>query len=153
MQALGIHAPGRFAVRCAIRVLKAAPMMSAVAVARPIYPSSYALAVATATVSKMTAKSAQHDPIQLLNKYDVHGGKQALVNTLAGTLNSGTLYPPPNASDLIEELQNYEVRTSEARSYSYAVFKTGAHEDEATALALSLWSCQNWGMSSDRIMW
>jgi hypothetical protein len=88
-----------------------------------------------------------------INAYEVRIGKQQLVSTLVGTLNSGTLHLPPNASDLIEELQNYEVRTSEAGRDSYGVFKTGAHDDESTALALSLWSCQNWGMSSDRLVW
>jgi hypothetical protein len=44
------------------------------------------------------------------------------------------------------------VRTSEAGRDSYGAFKTGAHDDEATALTLSLY-CQNWGMSSDRSMW
>jgi len=88
-----------------------------------------------------------------INEYDVHGGKQALVSTLVGTLNSGTLHLPPDASDLVEELQNYEVHTSDAGRDSFGVFKTGAHDDEATALALSLWSCQNWGMRSDHVFW
>jgi len=80
-----------------------------------------------------------------INQYDVHIGKQELVSTLVGTLNSGTLHLPPDASDLVEELQNYEVRTSEAGRDRYGVFKTGAHDDEATALALSLWSCKGVG--------
>lgn len=88
-----------------------------------------------------------------INEYDVHVGKQALVSTLVGTLNSGTLHLPPDASDLVEELQNYEVHTSDAGRDSFGVFKTGAHDDEATALALSLWSCQNWGMRSDHVFW
>jgi len=75
------------------------------------------------------------------------------VRTLEGTLNSGTLHLPPDASDLVAELQNYEVRTSEAGRDSYGVFKTGAHDDEAPALALSLWSCQAWGTRSDRFVW
>ena len=87
------------------------------------------------------------------DKYDVHIGKQALVSMLVGALNSGTVHLPPGASDLVEELQTYEVRTSDAGRDSYGAFKTGAHDDEATALALSLWSCQNWGMHSDRILW
>lgn len=77
-----------------------------------------------------------------INQYDVHIGKQELVSTLVGTLNSGTLHLPSDASDLVEELQNYEVRTSEAGRDSYGVFKTSAHDDEATARALSLWSRQ-----------
>jgi hypothetical protein len=77
-----------------------------------------------------------------INQYDVHIGKQDLVSTLAGTLNSGTLHLQSDASDLVEEVQNYEVRTSEAGRDSYGVFKTGAHDDEVTALALSLWSRQ-----------
>ena len=83
----------------------------------------------------------------------MHVGKQELASTLEGTLNSGTLHLPPDASDLVEELQNYEVRTSKAGRDSYGVFKTGAHDDEAPALALSLWSCQDWGTRSDRFVW
>jgi hypothetical protein len=45
-----------------------------------------------------------------INAYEVRVGK--LVSTLIGTLNSGTLHLPPNTSDLIEEVQNYEVRIS-----------------------------------------
>ena len=87
------------------------------------------------------------------DRYDVHIGKQALVSMLVAALNSGTLHLPHGASDLVEELQTYEVRTSDAGRDSYGAFKTGAHDDEATALALSLWSCQNWGMHSDKVMW
>jgi hypothetical protein len=62
------------------------------------------------------------------------------------------LHLPPDASDLVEELQNYELRTSAAGRDSYNA-KTGTHDDEVVALALSLWSCQDWGMYSDRILW
>jgi hypothetical protein len=41
-----------------MRVLKAVPITSAVAVAKPMYPSSYVLEVDTVMVSKMAAKGA-----------------------------------------------------------------------------------------------
>ena len=41
-----------------MRVLKAVPITSAVAVAKPMYPSSYVLEVATVIVSKMAANGA-----------------------------------------------------------------------------------------------
>jgi hypothetical protein len=87
-----------------------------------------------------------------INEYEAHVGKYQLVSTLVGALNSGTLHLPPDASDLVEELQNYEVRTSDAGRDSYNA-KTGAHDDEVVALALSLWSCQNWGMRSEHLFW
>jgi hypothetical protein len=67
----------------------------------------------------------------------VHVGKQELVRTLEGTLNSGTLHLPPDASDLVAELQNYEVRTSEAGRDSY-----GALKRVLTTTKLPHWRCR-----------
>ena len=58
-----------------------------------------------------------------MDDYDVHIGKQALLSPLVGALNSGTLHVPPDATDLVEEPQNYEVRTSETGRDSFGVFK------------------------------
>ena len=69
-------------------------------------------------------------------------GKPLLVSRLQVLLQSGRIHLPQTqeAGALVDELLNYEIRVSEDSAATFGAFKTGTHDDLATALGLACWS-------------
>lgn len=65
-------------------------------------------------------------------------GKAYLVSRLQALLQGGRVHLPKNAESeaLARELMAYEIRVTEDGSDRYGAFRTGAHDDLVTALAL-----------------
>ena len=68
-------------------------------------------------------------------------GKALLVSRLQVLLQSSLIHLPKTAEAqaLIDELLTYEIRVSDAGHASFGAFKTGSHDDLATALGLAVW--------------
>lgn len=68
-------------------------------------------------------------------------GKALLVSRLQVLLQSGRIHLPKTreAEVLIEELLNYEIRVTDNANPVFGAFKTGTHDDLATALGLACW--------------
>jgi len=67
-------------------------------------------------------------------------GKAYLVSRMQSLLQTGRLQLPQTeaAKQLIEEMQDYEIRVSDAGRLTAGAFKSGTHDDLATALALAV---------------
>lgn len=77
------------------------------------------------------------------DKYDHRTGslgKAFLVSRLQSLLQSGRVHAPdtPEVVATLGELKVYEIRVSPEGTDQYGAFKTGAHDDLATALGLSV---------------
>ncbi|MBM3189373.1 MAG: hypothetical protein FJZ90_11705 [Chloroflexi bacterium] len=72
---------------------------------------------------------------------NLHLGKALLVSRLQVLLQSGRIHLPQTAEAgaLVDELLNYEIKVSEDAQASFGAFKTGTHDDLATALGLACW--------------
>ena len=69
-------------------------------------------------------------------------GKGLLVSRLQVLASCNRLHldkKMPETQALLDEIKNYEIRTSDAGHTSFGAFKTGAHDDLVTALALACW--------------
>lgn len=68
-------------------------------------------------------------------------GKPLMVSRLQVLLQTGRIHLPKTqeAGALVDELLNYEIRVTEDGADSYGAFKTGSHDDLATALGLACW--------------
>jgi len=73
--------------------------------------------------------------------YDLRLGKSLLVSRLQVLLQSGRIHLPrtAEASILVDELLNYEIKVSNDANTQFGAFKTGTHDDLATALGLACW--------------
>ena len=69
-------------------------------------------------------------------------GKALLVSRLQVLLQCGRIHLPrmAEASALVDELLNYEIRVSDSANAQFGAFKTGQHDDLATALGLACWA-------------
>lgn len=67
-------------------------------------------------------------------------GKAFLVSRLQSLLQSGRVHAPetPEVMAMLDELRVYEVKISQDGKDQYGAFKTGAHDDLATCLGLSV---------------
>jgi hypothetical protein len=68
-------------------------------------------------------------------------GKEYLVSRLQALLQTGRVRLPAGeeSETLVEELLNYEIRiTEDSRRFTAGAFKTGTHDDLATALGLAV---------------
>lgn len=67
-------------------------------------------------------------------------GKAFLVSRLQSLLQSGRVHAPNTAEVLatLDELRVYEIKVSQSGTDQYGAFKTGAHDDLATCLGLSV---------------
>lgn len=67
-------------------------------------------------------------------------GKAFLVSRLQSLLQSGRIHAPETAEVLamLDELRIYEIKVSQSGTDQYGAFKTGAHDDLATCLGLSV---------------
>jgi len=72
---------------------------------------------------------------------DLRLGKALLVSRLQVLLQSERIHLPqtPEAGALVDELLNYEIKVSEDAQASFGAFRTGSHDDLATALGLACW--------------
>lgn len=72
---------------------------------------------------------------------DLRLGKALLVSRLQVLLQSGRIHLPqtPEAQALVDELLNYEIRVNDNAHAQFGAFKTGTHDDLATALGLACW--------------
>ncbi len=68
-------------------------------------------------------------------------GKALLVSRLQVLLQSGRIHLPKTSESeaLIQELLNYEIRVTDSANPVFGAFKTGTHDDLATALGLAVW--------------
>jgi len=73
--------------------------------------------------------------------YDLRLGKSLLVSRLQVLLQSGRIHLPrtAEASTLVDELLNYEIKVGGDANAQFGAFKTGTHDDLATALGLACW--------------
>lgn len=72
---------------------------------------------------------------------ELHLAKALLVSRLQVLLQQRRIHLPdtPESRALTEELLNYEIRVTENANLQAGVFKTGKHDDLATALGLACW--------------
>jgi len=72
---------------------------------------------------------------------DLRLGKALMVSRLQVLLQSARIHLPQTteARALVDELLNYEIRVSEDAHAQFGAFKTGTHDDLATALGLACW--------------
>jgi len=72
---------------------------------------------------------------------DLRLGKALLVSRLQVLLQSDRIHmeKTAEAEALVQELLNYEIRVSDDAHATFGAFKTGAHDDLATALGLAVW--------------
>jgi hypothetical protein len=77
---------------------------------------------------------------------DLRLGKAPLVSRLQVLLQSGRIHLPQTAEAqaLVQELLNYEIKVSEDAHAQFGAFKTGTHDDLATALGLACWQEATW---------
>ena len=68
-------------------------------------------------------------------------GKSLLVSRLQILLQAEQIHLPktPESEALIQELLNYEIRVTDSANATFGAFKTGTHDDLATALGLACW--------------
>lgn len=67
-------------------------------------------------------------------------GKAYLVSRLQSLLQNGSVQAPdlPEVHATLEELRTYEIKVSQDGADTYGAFKTGTHDDLATALGLAV---------------
>jgi len=73
---------------------------------------------------------------------ELHLSKARLVNKLQVLIEYHRIILPPDHPEvpaMVSELQNYEIRQTEAIMPQFGAFKIGAHDDMATALGLACW--------------
>lgn len=74
------------------------------------------------------------------NRDDIKLGKAFLVSRLQVLLETRRIHAPRNSETeaLVDELLNYEIRTSENARDQYGAFRPGTHDDLVTALGLAV---------------
>ncbi|MEO7803831.1 MAG: hypothetical protein ABIS18_05260 [Actinomycetota bacterium] len=72
--------------------------------------------------------------------WDVRMGKACLVSRMQVLLQTNRIELPdtPEARDLVDELVNYELRVTDNANVTAGAFRTGTHDDLATALGLAV---------------
>lgn len=109
-------------------------------VGRPVYED-----ILSECALRHECRSMQIKPISFVSgqKYNRSTGtlgKAYLVSRLQSLLQGGRVHAPETEEVLamLEELKVYEIKVSEDGHDTYGAFKTGTHDDLATALALSV---------------
>ena len=75
---------------------------------------------------------------------ELHLAKGLMVSRLQVLLQQHCIHLPQTeeAEALTQELLNYEIKVTDAQNLQMGVFKTGKHDDLATALGLACWEAQ-----------